>query len=94
MRMICTMNAVKFIRTRVFKLEQAPFAGIAGVSQPTVSRWEQSEIPTSEPNREAMSLIRSEAIRRGLEWNDSWFYQTFPDDPPVRSPADERESAA
>lgn len=86
------MNAVKFIRTKVFKLEQAPFAGIAGVSQPTVSRWEQAEITTSEPNREEMRLIRSEAIKRGLEWNDSWFYQTFPDDPP--SETAEQESAA
>jgi transcriptional regulator with XRE-family HTH domain len=88
------MNAVKFIRTKVFKLEQAPFAGIAGVSQPTVSRWEQTEITTSEPNREEMSLIRSEAIKRGLDWNDSWFYQTFPDDPPAEVASSERESAA
>lgn len=88
MRMYTPMNAVKYIRTKVFKLEQAPFAVIAGVSQPTVSRWEQAEIKNSEPNREEMRLIRSEAVKRGLEWNDSWFYQTFPDEPA------EQESAA
>jgi transcriptional regulator with XRE-family HTH domain len=89
MRMICVMNAVAYIRTKVFKLEQAPFAGIAGVSQPTVSRWEQSEIENSEPNRRAMALIREEAIRRGLPWSDSWFFQTFPDEP-----TSQRDSAA
>jgi hypothetical protein len=27
-----------------------------------------------------MERIRKAAIDRGLEWNDSWFFQTFPDD--------------
>ena len=92
MRIYASMNAVEYIRTKVFKLEQAPFAGIAGVSQPTVSRWEQAEIENSEPNRKAMELIRSEAIKRGLPWSDSWFFQTFPDDA-VASDS-EKESAA
>jgi transcriptional regulator with XRE-family HTH domain len=83
------MNAVEYIRTKVFKLEQAPFAGIAGVSQPTVSRWEQTEMENSEPSRKAMELIRSEAIKRGLPWSDSWFFQSFPDEPATS----ERESA-
>jgi transcriptional regulator with XRE-family HTH domain len=74
------MNAVEFIRTKVFKLTQAPFAVIAGVSQPTVSRWEEPGNTGSEPSRDEMNLIRSEAIKRGLDWNDSWFFQTFPDD--------------
>jgi transcriptional regulator with XRE-family HTH domain len=74
------MNAVEFIRTKIFKLKQAPFAEIACVSQPTVSRWEQGECVGSEPNREEMERIRNAAIDRGLEWNDSWFFQTFPDD--------------
>lgn len=75
------MNAVKFIRTKVLKLEQAPFAVIAGVSQPTVSRWEAPDIKNSEPNREEMDRIRNAAIARGLEWNDSWFFQIHPDEP-------------
>jgi DNA-binding transcriptional regulator YiaG len=85
------MNAVEYIRTRVFKLTQAPFAEIAGVSQPTVSRWEEDGFVRSEPTREQMNLIRSEAIRRGLPWSDSWFFQTFPDEPTGDA---ERESAA
>ena len=74
------MNAVKHIRERVLKLPQAAFAEIAKVSQPTVSRWEEASNKESEPNREQMALIRSAAIDRGLHWNDSWFFQTFPDD--------------
>ena len=87
MRMYALMNAVKHIRERVFKLTQAPFAALAGVSQPTVSRWEEADNLGSEPTREQMARIRSAAIERGLEWNDSWFFQTFPDDA-------EQESAA
>jgi len=86
------MNSVEYIRTKVFKLEQAPFAVIAGVSQPTVSRWEQTEMENSEPNRKAMDRIRSEAIKRELDWNDSWFFQSFPDEPIAET--SERESAA
>jgi transcriptional regulator with XRE-family HTH domain len=72
------MNAVEYIRTRIFQLKQAPFAEVAGVSQPTVSRWERE--PGSEPNRDEMERIRSAAISRRLPWDDSWFFQTFPDD--------------
>jgi transcriptional regulator with XRE-family HTH domain len=74
------MNAVEFIRTKVFKLTQAPFAVIAGVSQPTVSRWEAPDCAGSEPNREEMERIRSAAIKRGLAFDDSWFFQTFPEE--------------
>lgn len=70
------MNTVKYIRDQVFKLPQAAFAEIARVSQPTVSRWEEADNKESEPNREQMNLIRTEAIRRGLPWNDSWFFET------------------
>ena len=80
------MNAVKYIRTRIFKVEQAPFARIAGVSQPTVSRWEMESNPKSDPTLGDVERIRTEAEKRGLPWSDSWLFQSFPDD--------ERESAA
>lgn len=79
--MYSSMNAVEHIRKRIFKLKQAPFAAVAGVSQPTVSRWEQESIPGSQPTRVEMDRIRSAALDRGLEWDDSWFFQTFPDEP-------------
>lgn len=86
MRMYASMNAVKYIRTQVFKLQQAPFAGIAGVSQPTISRWEEADLKGSEPTRDQMNSIRSAAIERGLDWNDGWFFQSFPDEPEVAEP--------
>ena len=80
MRMYASMNAVEHIRKRIFKLKQAPFAAVAGVSQPTVSRWEQDDLPGSQPTRAEMDRIRSAALEQGLAWDDSWFFQTFPDD--------------
>lgn len=77
--MYATMNAVRYIRKQVFKLNQAPFAELAGVSQPTVSRWESSDCSGSEPTREDMERIRNAAIERGLAWDDSWFFRTFPE---------------
>lgn len=65
------MNAVKHIRTQVFKLSQAPFAEVAGVSQPTVSRWEQQDVS---PSRDDLARIRKAALELGYEWNDSWFF--------------------
>lgn len=73
------MNAVKYIRTRIFKVEQAPFAVIAQVSQPTVSRWEAGHV-RSEPSLAEIERIRSEAEKRGLPWSDGWLFQTFPDE--------------
>lgn len=80
MRMYAPMNAVEHIRKRIFKLKQAPFAAVAGVSQPTVSRWEQDSLPGSQPSRAEMDRIRNAALDQGLEWDDSWFFQTFPDE--------------
>lgn len=75
------MNAVQYIRTKVFDLSQAAFAAdVAEVSQPTVSRWEDENQPGSQPDREDMKRIRDKALARGLKWNDSWFFQTFPDE--------------
>ncbi len=47
-------------------------AGIAKTTQPTISRWENGEL---EPDREQMKLIRDEALARGREWNDRWFFE-------------------
>ena len=75
------MNAIQYIRTKVFDLSQAAFAAdVAKVSQPTVSRWEADGQPGSQPDREDMKRIREEAIARGLPWSDAWFFQTFPDE--------------
>lgn len=87
MRIMRIMNPMKYIRTKVFSLDQAPFAAdVAEVSQPTVSRWENDKFPGSQPSRDDMDRIRKKAIERGIDWNDGWFFKA-PDDA-------EQESAA
>jgi transcriptional regulator with XRE-family HTH domain len=64
------MKPVEHIRKSVFGLSQEAFAEVAGVSQPTVSRWETGEF---EPNRDELQRIRDAARGRGIEWDDRWF---------------------
>jgi transcriptional regulator with XRE-family HTH domain len=59
------------IRQHVFAVLQAEMAEIAGVTQPTVSRWERG---LTEPSREELVRIREEARRRRIKWCDSWFF--------------------
>lgn len=69
------MNVIRRIRKEVFGLSQATFAAIVGVSQGTVSKWENGELA---PNRDELTRIRNEARRRDIEWDDRWFFE-----PPV-----------
>lgn len=80
------MNTVRYIRTKVFNVSQADFAGIAGTNQSSVSRWEDDD-KRFEPDRDEMRRIRDEARRRGLAWNDSWFFE-------APAPATSQEPAA
>jgi len=66
------MSSLRHIRKSVLGLSQAEMAAIADVSQGTVSKWENGEL---NPNRDEMSRIRDEARRRGLAWQDSWFFE-------------------
>lgn len=75
MRIMHGMNTVAHIRKKVLGLSQQALADVAGVSQATVSRWENGEL---EPNRDEMSLIRSKAIDDGKAWDDSWFFEVPP----------------
>lgn len=63
------------IRQSIFGVKQSEFAAIAGVTQGTVSRWEQGRW---EPTREQLASIRDEAGRRGIEWDDGWFFEPVP----------------
>jgi transcriptional regulator with XRE-family HTH domain len=74
MRIDVFMNQMAFIRQRVFGLSQADFASVAGVAQPTVSRWEDG----TPPKISEMKRIRDEAIKRGLVWHDSFFFDSPP----------------
>jgi len=65
------MTAIRSIRKQVFRLNQAEFAAIAGVTQATVSRWENGVAPSLDE----MQLIREAAAARKLKWKDAWFFE-------------------
>lgn len=65
------MGPIEHIRKAVLKASQAELAAIAGVTQATVSRWENGQF---EPSREELARIRDEAKARGVEWDDGWFF--------------------
>lgn len=66
------MNPLLQIRKNVFGVTQSEMAAIAKVAQGTVSRWETGELV---PDRRELSRIRLEALKRGLAWDDSWFFE-------------------
>ncbi|MCX8282452.1 helix-turn-helix transcriptional regulator [Phyllobacterium sp. 0TCS1.6C] len=65
------MNTLKHIRKNIFKMTQAEFAAIAGVGQPSVSRWEKGVAPSLDE----MQAIRVAAAERKIKWNDAWFFE-------------------
>lgn len=65
------MNAIRYIRTKVFQMTQAEFASVVGVKQYNVSRWETGSSPTLDE----MGAIRASAKERNLPWNDEWFFE-------------------
>jgi transcriptional regulator with XRE-family HTH domain len=66
------MSPIKHIRKNLFDVSQAVFGEIAGMTQASVSRWETGE---QTPSHTEMSRIRDEAKRRGLRWDDLWFFE-------------------
>lgn len=74
LRIICVdMHPIKHIRKNVFKVRQAEFAAIAGVTQATVSRWEAAKGGAA-PTLDELARIRDEAARRRLRWADKMFF--------------------
>ncbi len=69
------MNTLTLIRTKVFNAaNQAEFAAEIEVSQSTVSRWENG----AAPSLHEMQKVRAAAVRRGIDWNDTWFFEPAP----------------
>jgi transcriptional regulator with XRE-family HTH domain len=85
------MLPIEHIRSKVFKLSQAPFAEVAGVTQPTVSRWERGEFP---PNQDQLERIRRAALERALPWDDAWFFEVPVEEPTpsTQSPSHEADA--
>lgn len=69
--MLICMNPIRKIRCQVFKVTQEELATIAGVEQPTVSRWEKG---INEPSLRHLRRMRLEAKRRGLSWDDDLLF--------------------
>jgi len=79
------MNPLLHIRKEVLGITQAEMAALTGAQQATVSRWERGQL---EPSRDQLIAIRDEVIRRGIAWDDSWFFTTpTPPDVPERAAA-------
>jgi len=65
------MSTLLHIRKEVLGISQAEMAEIASTTQATISRWERGEL---HPDLPQMTRIRCEALRRGLAWDDSFFF--------------------
>lgn len=65
------MNTIRHIRKNVFKVTQAEFSALAGVTQATVSRWENGVAPSLDE----MRAIRVAASERKIRWDDAWFFE-------------------
>jgi transcriptional regulator with XRE-family HTH domain len=63
------MTLTRYLRKVVFKMSQQDFAAICKTTQATVSRWERCE---GEPGRIELGLLRKEAQKRKLPWDDRW----------------------
>ena len=66
------MKPIEHIRKRLFDVSQTAFGEIAGTTQASVSRWEQG---SQEPSQSEMERIRNEAVLRGINWDDRWFFE-------------------
>lgn len=68
-------NSMEYIRKNVLQISQAQMASIAQTSQANVSRWECGKVF---PYLKQLEHIREEAQARGIEWNDSLFFNESP----------------
>ena len=66
------MKPIEHIRKCRFDVSQTAFGEIAGTTQASVSRWEQG---SQEPSQSEMERIRNEAVLRGIDWDDRWFFE-------------------
>lgn len=72
MRIYALAMRMLHIRKEVLKMSQLELAALAGTTQATVSRWERGEL---EPGLSEMTKIREGAQAKGIEWDDSWFFE-------------------
>lgn len=83
------MTPIRYIRKVVFDLNQAEFAAAIGRTQASISRWENG-VPFTVDD---MIAIRTEALGRGMNWSDEWFF-TVPSEPKRPATLDHHNIAA
>lgn len=66
------MTPIEHIRRDRLKVTQVVLAAIAGTTQGNVSRWERK---AGVPDLDQAGKIRAYAIRKGLPWQDAWFFE-------------------
>lgn len=66
------MNPIRAIRLHVFRCSQSDLARATGIRQSVISRWESGIL---DPRLADAARIRAEAMKRGLPWNDGWFFE-------------------
>jgi hypothetical protein len=72
------INAPRHVRICVFQMKQIDYAEMLGLEQAAVSFWEtQGRFGSFE----SMVKVRTEALKRGISWNDLWFFEVPPDAP-------------
>ena len=71
------MSRLLRVRKDILGVTQSEIASITGATQATVSRWEKGEL---EPDRRQLDAIRTEAQRRGIAWDDRWFFEAPAED--------------
>jgi len=67
------VNNVRHIRKYIFQMPQSSFVALVGVTQATVSRWE-NDAYAAEPALSDIKAIREAAIARGLPWDDGLLF--------------------
>jgi transcriptional regulator with XRE-family HTH domain len=72
-----SMNALRHIRKKVFNVTQAEFAALAGVTQASVSRWENGVAPSLD---EMQAIRRAASTRPDIDWDDALFFDAPPAD--------------
>jgi len=85
-----TPTPIRVIRKNVLGATQKEFAAIAGVSQASVSRWEDGSLF---PDAVEMARIRAFAKESGKVWSDSWFFEPPDVSQPASMPPLTREAA-
>jgi transcriptional regulator with XRE-family HTH domain len=84
------VNQLKHIRVAVLDMTQAAFADLVGVSQATISRWEQGE---GSPTLDHLQLIRAEFFRRRIPWREASLFNAAQPSP-RRAPASSQKRSA